>query len=170
MLEFWRWAVSDLLANTTRGVLAEYLVATALGSERRVRVEWDAFDLVMDGRVRIEVKSAATWQTWAQRRPSPLSFGIAPTLGWEASTNTTSPSRRRQADVYVFAVLDAPQKTDADPRDVSMWTFYVLAATLLDLHCGEQKSIGINRIRALGAEPIPFGGLRREVERVAPAL
>ena len=29
--EFWEWAYDDLLANTTRGVLAEYIVAKALG-------------------------------------------------------------------------------------------------------------------------------------------
>lgn len=28
---FYAWAYGDLLANTTRGVLAEYIVATALG-------------------------------------------------------------------------------------------------------------------------------------------
>ena len=31
MLDFWRWAFSDLRDNTQRGVLAEFLVALALG-------------------------------------------------------------------------------------------------------------------------------------------
>ena len=31
--EFWEWAYDDLLTNTTRGVLAEYIVATAPRSE-----------------------------------------------------------------------------------------------------------------------------------------
>ena len=29
--DYWQWACSDLLMNTERGVLAEYLVALALG-------------------------------------------------------------------------------------------------------------------------------------------
>ncbi|WP_432794029.1 hypothetical protein [Rhodococcus ruber] len=29
--DFWAWAYSDLLGNAMRGVLAEYLVGTALG-------------------------------------------------------------------------------------------------------------------------------------------
>ena len=29
--EFWRWYSSDLVSNATRGILAEYLVAVALG-------------------------------------------------------------------------------------------------------------------------------------------
>ena len=38
--EFWEWAYDDLLTNTTRGVLAEYIVATALGirDTKRVRM------------------------------------------------------------------------------------------------------------------------------------
>ncbi len=29
--DFWKWSVSDLLSNATRGRLAEFIVATALG-------------------------------------------------------------------------------------------------------------------------------------------
>ncbi len=31
LLSFWKWSASDLLSNATRGVIAEYLVARALG-------------------------------------------------------------------------------------------------------------------------------------------
>ena len=30
LLNFWQWSTSDLVSNTTRGVIAEYLVAQAL--------------------------------------------------------------------------------------------------------------------------------------------
>ena len=39
--EFLAWAYGDLLTNTTRGVLAEYIVATALGIDDTKRVEWN---------------------------------------------------------------------------------------------------------------------------------
>jgi hypothetical protein len=42
LLDFWQWSRSDLLSNATRGVLAEYIVASALGLTRGVRGEWDA--------------------------------------------------------------------------------------------------------------------------------
>lgn len=45
---FWKWAFSDFLSNTLRGVLAEFIVATALGCAHRPRTEWDAYDLVAD--------------------------------------------------------------------------------------------------------------------------
>ena len=31
LIDFWKWAYSDTITNTTRGVLAEFLVAKALG-------------------------------------------------------------------------------------------------------------------------------------------
>jgi len=31
LLEFWQWSVSDLASNATRGRLAEFIIASALG-------------------------------------------------------------------------------------------------------------------------------------------
>lgn len=57
--DFWRWAHSDFLSNAQRGVLAEYIVGTALNCLKKKRLEWDAHDFVTDGGIKIEVKSAA---------------------------------------------------------------------------------------------------------------
>lgn len=47
LIDFWRWSVSDLVSNTTRGILAEYIVGAAIGIESMgVREEWDAYDLI----------------------------------------------------------------------------------------------------------------------------
>lgn len=75
--EFQAWAYHDLLTNTTRGVLAEYIVAKALGIGDMKRLEWDKHDLDIDG-VGVEVKSAAYVQTWEQTRSSVIEFGIGP--------------------------------------------------------------------------------------------
>ena len=40
LLSFWRWAFSDELNNAQRGVLAEYIVASALGCNHGVRTQW----------------------------------------------------------------------------------------------------------------------------------
>ena len=37
ILDYWVWAFSDLVGNTERGVLAEYLVAMAIGAKRPTR-------------------------------------------------------------------------------------------------------------------------------------
>jgi hypothetical protein len=59
LLEFWQWSSSDLVGNALRGVLAEYIVASALGCDAGTRTEWDAHDLVTKDGIKVEVKSAA---------------------------------------------------------------------------------------------------------------
>ena len=46
LLDYWRWAGSDLLSNTSRGILAEFLVESALGMNEEVRTEWGLYDLL----------------------------------------------------------------------------------------------------------------------------
>jgi hypothetical protein len=60
--------------------------------------------------VTIEVKSAAYLQTWAQKTLSVISFDIAPTWFWEATTNELATEARRQADLYGFALLAVPPR------------------------------------------------------------
>ena len=38
--DYWPWAYSDIVNNTNRGVLAEFIVARALGSFETVRTNW----------------------------------------------------------------------------------------------------------------------------------
>jgi len=40
VLDYWRWAGSNLMSNRERGILGEFLVATALGLEKEPRMEW----------------------------------------------------------------------------------------------------------------------------------
>ena len=56
--DFWKWSVSDLVSNATRGILAEFIVACAFGLDQDVRHEWDAYDLQTERGVKIEVSVA----------------------------------------------------------------------------------------------------------------
>src|SRR5687767_12517224 len=69
LFEFWQWSGSDLVSNTWRGLLAEFLVAKALGISIAVRVEWDAYDLRTPEGLTIEIKSSAYLQSWFQAKP-----------------------------------------------------------------------------------------------------
>lgn len=160
LLDFWRWASSDLLSNATRGVLAEYIVGLALGCADGTRREWDAADLLTDAGTRVEVKSAAYLQTWTQAALSKISFGIQPTRGWDAVTNTVAEDRRRQADVYVFALLQHRLKTTVDPLDLDQWAFYVLPTKTLDERAPEQRSISLSGLLALEPEIAAFDRLK----------
>ena len=81
LCEFWQWSCSNLLGNSLRGHLAEYIVGLALGCVGKVRQEWDAVDLQWKpeegGEIRIEVKSAAYLQSWKQEKDSVITFDIA---------------------------------------------------------------------------------------------
>ena len=141
LLDFWRWSSADLISNTLRGVLAEYLVACALNLPQEARVEWDAFDLRTPSGLKVEVKSAAYLQSWDQTAPSKVRFGISPTRAFDEATNSYAEKRKRQADIYVFCLLHHQDKATVDPLDMSQWTFYLLAAAALDAKMPAQKSI-----------------------------
>jgi hypothetical protein len=106
LLDYWQWGASDLVGNTNRGRLAEYIVARALGlGVGDVRNEWDVVDLVTPNKIKVEVKSAAYVQSWFQNKLSPINFVAPPRRGWDADTNISEQTSQRHADVYVFALL-----------------------------------------------------------------
>lgn len=165
LLDFWRWSSSDLLSNATRGVLAEYIVGLALGCAGGTRREWDAADLLTPDGLRVEVKSAAYLQTWAQARPSRITFGIQPTTGWDAASNSLSKARMRQADVYVFALLHHQTKSTVNPLDLDQWTFHAMSTLKLNKHVPEQRSIGLASLMRLEPEIAQFKGLPAAVSQ-----
>ena len=167
LLSFWQWSGSDLVSNVTRGRLAEFIVATALGVDTSgVRNEWDAFDLLTPGRIKIEVKSAAYVQTWHQERLSEIVWRVPATRAWNSATNTQSNELRRQADVYVLALLDHTDKPTIDPLNLDHWQFYVLPTSVLDARVRSQHSITLNSVRDYSA-PVVYSNLAEEVERAA---
>lgn len=149
LLGFWQWSASDVVSNATRGILAEYLVATAVGAALGVRTEWAAYDLKTPDGTRIEVKSAAYVQTWHQERPSDISFRYPKTLGWDPDTKREDDTPCRHADVYVFALLANPDQSTLDPLDVSQWEFFVVPTAVLDARVRSQHSITLPSLRKL---------------------
>src|ERR1043166_8596680 len=126
LIDFWRWSASDLVSNATRGILAEYVVAYALGLANGVRAEWDAYDLCLPTEsksegIKIEVKSASYVQSWFHKELSVISFNISPTRVWDADTNTLATELKRQADIYVFCLLGHKEKETLDPLNLSQW-------------------------------------------------
>lgn len=134
--------------------------------EATVRDEWDAFDLTTPDGVRVEVKSAAYLQSWHQKQLSLITFRTPKTLAWSADTGGMAPERRRQADVYVFALLHHEDKRTVDPLNVRQWTFYVLPTRVLDERARSQHSITLKSLRVL-CDGVGFERLAAEIQRVA---
>lgn len=167
LLGFWRWSASDVVSNATRGVLAEYLIANAIGVSEGIRDEWAAYDLYDPRGISIEVKSAAYVQTWHQDQLSTISFNCPKTLGWDPETNRQSTERQRQAKVYVFALLAHQDQTTLNPLDVSQWEFYVVPTATLDRRERSQHSITLKSLRDLHGEPVGYFGLQRAIGEAA---
>lgn len=162
--DFWTWAHSDLLNNTAHGILAEFIVASALGVAEGTRIEWDAKDIVTPSGLGIEVKSAAYIQTWEQTKLSKVGFDIAKKYAWDAETNTTSETKVRSSDLYVFCLLAEKEQGKVDPMDLSQWKFYVVGSRRLDEELGGQKRISLGRLESLGVKPVGFRELADEIE------
>ena len=164
ILDFWQWSMSDIVSNATRGILAEFIVAQAIEVARKsVREEWAAYDLESISGIKIEVKSAAYLQSWQQKEFSKISFRTPKTLGWSKETNLQSKEARRQADVYVFALLAHKEQLTLNPLDVSQWEFYVLPTSVLDNRKRSQHSITLPSLRKL-ALPIKYYKLNEAIE------
>lgn len=169
LLDYWRWSRSDLINNTERGVLAEYIVAIALKMDSGVREAWGAHDLTLGG-TKIEVKSSAYIQSWGQKRPSRISFGIRPTRAWDAETDQLDDKQKRQADVYVFCLLAHRDQTTVNPLELAQWEFYVLSTDALS-SLGDQKTVSLATLEKMGATTVPFNGIREAiVQAVRPNM
>lgn len=73
---------------------------------------------------------------------------------------------KRQADVYVFALLAHTDKATVDPLNVKHWRFYVVPTRVLNARTRSQHSITLNSLCALcGRDGVPFEELRGAVDR-----
>ena len=98
---------------------------------------------------------------------SKITFGIQPTLGWDASTDVRSAERRRQADVYVFCLLHPTDKSTVNPMNLDQWTFYVLPTRRLDDELGAQKRVALSRLLKLSPATVDFATLAEAVTDAA---
>ncbi len=168
LLAYWQWSGSDLVSNVERGVLAEFLVASAMKLTVAPREEWGAFDLEVPSCGTVEVKSAAYIQSWEQRDFSRISFDIARReSAWNPETGKYKKhdSAKRNADVYVFCLLKHRCQKTIDPLDVDQWEFYVVPKALLDCERGNGKGIALNALKELTGA-VPYGELSNRVREV----
>ena len=158
--EFWQWAFSDLRSNTTRGVLAEFIVARALGLPTSVRNAWDNYDLLALDQTKVEVKATGRAQSWDQKKSSPPLFTGLKARKWLDDTSY-SPDQQFRADAYVFCLHTAEPGAPYDPLDLSLWKFRVLGRSeLVKLN---QKSLGLSTLHRLAPTNVPWEQLKQRV-------
>jgi hypothetical protein len=162
VLDFWKWGFSNILTNNLRGIFAEFLVGTALGSLNQSRVEWDAFDLVYKDK-KVEVKSSAYIQAWHKDKYSNISFNIGAKKEYNYETNKYSPTVKRNADIYVFCLLKEKDVELIDALNIKQWKFYVVLTKELDNHFPQQKTISLTSLKKV-TQPSTYEDLKKTVD------
>lgn len=149
--DFWSWNSSDLLNNTLRGALAEFIVAMALGIDTSSpREDWSSYDLLYKN-CKLEIKSSAYLQSWNLDTISKIVFGIKPTRAWSPSEGYGN-EIVRQSDAYIFCLFACADREKANPLLLNQWEFYVLPTRVLDEKCQNQKTISLQSLVLL--EPV----------------
>lgn len=161
--DYWSWAYSDIMCNTNRSILAEFVVGTALGVVSSPRIEWDAYDLTYNGK-RIEVKCAAYLQSWPQKKLSTIQFDIAKKLSWYAKTGESSKEPNRSADCYVFCLYPEKDRDHIDILNIGVWEFFVVHNDKITNIFGDQKSIGLARLKTI-CNAIKINELKRTLDK-----
>jgi hypothetical protein len=163
LIDFWSWSQSNLLSNSLRGVLAEFIVKTALDIKSDYRLEWDAYDLETRNGLKIEVKSSAYLQSWKQTTFSKISFDISPKKGWNSETNEYAKVVERQSDFYIFCILKHQDKRTVNPLNLNQWLFYLLPTQILNEQKPTQKTISLNSLLKLNPKECKFDDIKNEM-------
>ena len=125
---FWAWAYSALIDNKNRGVLAEFIVARALGIETPAHDPWGTHDLISEG-ITIEVKATGYLQAWNQRdlsRPAWTSLRsrrsqATPEGGWSIADTSTI-----KGDLFVLCLFTATDHATANALNLDQWAFWLV--------------------------------------------
>ena len=166
LIDFWRWAHSDLMGNAERGAIAEYIVATALNINHNPRVSWDKYDLLSDKGIAVEVKTSGYIQTWEQKTVSKLIFGIQPTHAWDSNTNEYETVQKRQADVYIFCVHKHTDQQTVNPLDISQWDFYLMPTRIINEKLKNQKTATLSTLIKHGAEKCDYYSINQRIAEI----
>lgn len=150
ILDFWRWALGNLLDNTNRGVLAEWLVGTILGLPMdKPRSGWDRHDLRAPNGLGIEVKACAYLQDWTQKKASTIQFsGLRSRNG--GADGPLRESATFHSDYYVFCVQIETDAAKWNALDLAQWRFHL--ATRAQVEALNQASAGLAAIRKMAPE------------------
>jgi hypothetical protein len=164
--DFWQWSNSDLLNNTTRGVLAEFIVAQALSLNlSEPRRDWTPWDLELKSGLKIEIKSSSYLQSWHQSKLSTISFTVKARKPWDYRTNLLGNKPKRTADIYIFALLKEQDRSKVNPMILEQWEFYIVETTDLDTRKRSQHSITLPSLRKI-SKAINYSEIKKEINKI----
>ena len=165
LLNFWQWSFSDLTNNTLRGTLAEYIVAMALGIDDRIQIDWKSYDLDYEN-LKIEVKSSAYIQSWAQKDYSKILFNVPTTKAFDATMGSYDENSKRQSDIYVFCVLSHKIQDTLDPLNLNQWQFYIAETKSLNYELGNNKTVSLAKLKKIKVLSCDYNSLKVKIDSI----
>ena len=171
VLDFWQYGFSNLNSNILRGVLAEFIVESALkdSTEIDVRNPWGDYDVLAPNGKRVEVKSCSYIQDWEQSKHSRIVWaGLkAKNLFWSSAVGMPSVEPADyKADEYVLTLLKHQDSETLNILDLDQWCFWVLSREQIKELSKNGGSISLVALQKKGILPVEFGKVREEVERI----
>ena len=113
LIDFLKWSCGALWDGSDKGVLSEFIVRTAIGSDSSP-ADGRQMNLITNSGFSV-VTSAASFLQSTDAEPDHICFSCIPRK-----------NRHRHPDAFVFCLFRAYDRT-YDPLEMSNWTFYSLA-------------------------------------------
>ena len=164
-MDFWKFQFSNIY--NLQEYIAEFLVAKSLGVTESFNTDhWTLYD-VFYRNTRIEVKQTSYYHPWNEggKVSDVRVFGIT-----KANSNYESAAEdnryERQNDIYVFCLNTGKTKEESYPLNLNNWEFYVVPTTFINEHCGDNKSISLNRLRSFGFAPLRYDEIKKAVDNI----
>jgi hypothetical protein len=161
--DFWQWAYSDLLQNTTRGVLAEYIVAVLLGVDTTPRNPWLPYDLKLADGTTVEVKTMSRLQAWAQKQLSEPKVVISARRSWDPNTGIMEQPPTFNADFYVICYFTCEDHSVANPLDLEQWAFFILDKKEVCKILEKSRSISLKILDKMNRKPVKAQDVLSEI-------
>ena len=149
---------SRLVTNSSRGLIAEAIVATVLCPEWLwCSEDYHRCDFTHPSGGQLEVKQSAACQSWKSKAPTVARWDVRARKGYrEGETYVARPGRN--AEIYVLAWHPITDREQADHRDPVQWQFFVVQADALP----PVRTLGMAGVAAL-ATPVHVGQLASTV-------
>ena len=167
--DFWRFQFSNLW--DMQGEVGEFVVSMALGNiEPDNKCGWTQYDINYRYK-RIEVKTTAYYQPWKEEgQPVSQKRTFSIRKAHEDEEDMNSPLIRNN-EVYVFCLILGETQEESNPLVLEHWEFYVIPTYIINMECGDNKSISLSKVKKLmkkwyGSETgLTFNELKRAVDK-----
>ncbi len=164
IIDFWRWALSNLSGGSTLKMLGEFIVTSALNRDIEMRNEVDVYNLKTENDKKIGVLSASHLQTWSKNGLPNISYTNNPCFKWDDNFPMQSSERLRLVELFVFCLLQHRNEHTLNPVDISQWTFFVIDTNLLQNSLIDKKGIKLSKLKELNPIMCGFDTLKRVIE------